>query len=459
MITDQASSGKIYQRLASLTPILQKVASGDFSQRIMIPPEEDELTDLLVALNLMIENLNELTQNLEKRISEKTNQLATSLDELEQRNQRLIETKKNMGIMMQKVMALEAKNEALLKSISDGVLAVDTDKKIIALNFQTEKLFGVKSEKIIGKPYTDVCRLSDNSGKLLSQDSCPFAKVISSGKEFSTKEYFYVRDEGNRIPIALSVAPVVNSHIIGAIAVIRDISLEKQIERAKDEFISLVSHQLRTPLTSLSWYSDLLLEDRSGQLSSSQKQYMDEIQSATQRMNETVNLILNISRVELGAFQVNPTQVNVCKVVEAALNESKKMIELKKIHINSSCGSHDLIMNIDAKILEIVLQNLLSNAIKYTAINGEVNLFFEINKLNELLIKITDNGCGIPRVDQPKIFTKVFRATNANLVDPNGNGLGLYLTKSVLDRMGGKIWFESEENKGSTFYVTIPLGR
>jgi signal transduction histidine kinase len=231
----------------------------------------------------------------------------------------------------------------------------------------------------------------------------------------------------------------------------------RSLDLAKDEFVSIASHQLRTPLTALKGYAGMILDGDAGPINDKQREYLTEIRNANDRMISLITALLNVSRVDLGVFVVEPEPVNIEKVAESLLKESEIRINNKKLVVVTNFEKDLSPINADLNIIMMVLQNLLSNAIKYTPLEGKIT--FNIKKDgSNVLISVADTGYGIPKNVQSKIFTKMFRADNARVKDPDGTGLGLYIIKETIEKTGGKIWFESAgENKGSTFYVTIPL--
>lgn len=230
----------------------------------------------------------------------------------------------------------------------------------------------------------------------------------------------------------------------------------RTLDTAKDEFVSIASHQLRTPLTALKGYTGMLLDGDAGPINAKQHEYLMEIKNANDRMIKLITALLNVSRVDLDVFAVEPEQLSLKRTAESVLNELGKRVEEKKLRVETNFENDVPLINADLNIVRMIFQNLFSNAIKYTSAEGKININIKKDGPN-IIISVADTGCGIPSNAQSKIFTKMFRADNARVKDPDGTGLGLYIIKSTLEKTGGKIWFESQENKGSTFYVTIPL--
>lgn len=230
----------------------------------------------------------------------------------------------------------------------------------------------------------------------------------------------------------------------------------RSLDLAKDEFVSIASHQLRTPLTALKGYTGMLIDEDAGPINDKQREYLNEIKNANDRMIGLITALLNVSRVDLGVFVIDPEPVNFQEVAESVIKELELKIKEKKLQWKVNFEKDLPLISADLRITRMIFQNLLTNAVKYTPLNG--NISFNINKDgSNILISVTDTGYGIPEAVKSKIFTKLFRADNVRVKDPTGTGLGLYIIKATIEQTGGKIWFESKENQGSTFYVSIPL--
>jgi len=226
------------------------------------------------------------------------------------------------------------------------------------------------------------------------------------------------------------------------------------VDRAKTEFVSLASHQLRTPLSIINWYTEMLLGGDKGELDEGQREYVREIHNSGHRMIDLVNALLNASRIDMGTLAISPKPTDFGAVADVVISELLPQIEKKKLSVTKD---YDAVPKIDADpdLVRVIFQNLISNAVKYTPDKGKISVIVELRD-EEVVIKVEDNGYGIPEGQQSKIFTKLFRADNAREVDPDGTGLGLYIVKAIADASGGRAWFKSKEGKGSTFYVALP---
>jgi signal transduction histidine kinase len=261
--------------------------------------------------------------------------------------------------------------------------------------------------------------------------------------------------------MAIMATPVLlDGKVIGTIKIFRDITNEREIDKAKTEFVSLASHQLRTPLSAVNWYAEMLLAGDAGELNEKQKKYLDEVYRSNQRMVELVNALLDVSSLELGTFVSDPKSTDICKLAQDVIDEQKPQIDVKKLSFSFLCEESISRIQVDPKHLRMVVQNILSNAVKYTPEGGKIVLSISSTDKKNVLLKISDTGYGIPKNQQDKIFTKLFRADNVRDKDTDGTGLGLYIVKSIVENSGGKVWFKSsgeEGNKGTVFYVTLPL--
>ena len=304
------------------------------------------------------------------------------------------------------------------------------------------RFFGVLPEEIDGKNI-----FSYISG----EDRGPAERLFQyykSGMPINRKEVDMVTKKGDIRSVQLSVFET-------GLAMIFDITEQKRLDKAKTEFVSLASHQLKSPLATTKWLTEMLTSADFGELSPKQQEYIDKLHDANEDMVDLVNVLLNVSRIEMGSLFVDMKVTNVEELSESVLHELSFLINKKGIRINRKY--HGLLKNIrsDPKLLRIVIQNLISNALKYTPEGGTVTITFE-EVAGERRIKVSDTGLGIPKSQQDQVFTKLFRADNIRgLVDNQGTGLGLYLVKSVVGVIGGSISFVSEENKGSTFTITL----
>ena len=351
----------------------------------------------------------------------------------------------------------KSKEEAILSGIGEGLVVTDTEGRITTINQVALKLLQLDSS-IIGKNFTEQISLEDDKGHEVKVVDRPLSRTLKSQKPTSTSAYSYVKKDQTKFPTSISISPVkMAGTLLGAVEVFRDITHDKEIDKAKTEFVSLASHQLRTPLSAINWYSEMLLAGDAGPITEMQKKFVQEVYHGSQRMVELVNSLLNVSRIDLGTFGIDPVLTDITEVSESLLGELRSQIELRKLHLEVSYDEDVPSILLDPKLIRIILQNLLSNAVKYTPEGGKIRLGIMLDGKKRLLITVADTGYGIPTSQHDKIFTKLFRADNVMEKDTEGTGLGLYLVKSIIETTGGSITFRSAENKGTTFFVTFPI--
>jgi PAS domain S-box-containing protein len=349
-----------------------------------------------------------------------------------------------------------AQAEALFKSIGDGAIATDQFGKITRANPVASEILGFSEAELIGEWFPRKIIALTEHGVPVNLIDRPITKTFLTGKVVTEKMYYRTKS-GNQIPVAVSVSPIlVDDKPIGAIEVFRDISLEEEVDRMKSEFISLASHQLRTPLSAIKTYSHMLLDGYMGDITPAQKKSLRTIIGASNRMNELISTLLNITRIESGTIAITPKQVRVDRLADEVLKELSLMAADKVVEVSLVCSAKaNYSLRTDTLILKEILSNLVSNAIKYTPADGSVTVTIKARK-HDFLITVVDTGWGIPKAAQDQVFTKFFRAHNIVKRETSGTGLGLYLVKGMLEYIGGGIWFESQEGKGTTFYVTLP---
>ncbi len=229
------------------------------------------------------------------------------------------------------------------------------------------------------------------------------------------------------------------------------------IESITSDFVSLASHQLRTPLSAIKWNTEILINRRGGRLSPRQLQYLREIYRSNERAISLVNDLLDVSRIQEGQIHLELRSTKVEEVVEEVISEFNPEIKAARISINFEIINGPLPkVETDREKLKRILSNLLSNAVRYTVPQGRVRITLRRDP-RFLQIEFVDSGIGIAKIDQPKIFKKFFRSPKALKFSPDGTGLGLFIVKSLTRALGGKIVFRSQEGRGTTFVLTLPF--
>jgi len=399
--------------------VVQTIAGGDLSKRAEVT-SKDEIGQLATAFNDM------------------TSKLETSYRGLEH---------------------AKAKDEAILESIGDGLIVTDKKRGIVLVNKAALRILALSPKELIGSRWPEVISIKTEKEKIVPLDEIPIQAALVSGTTTTTADYTYTRKDGVIFPVVITASPVrLGGEIAGAVVVFRDITKEKEVERVRTELVGFASHRLRMPLTSLNWSTEMLLSGEVGMLEPKQKKYMDKINASAERMTNLVGQLLDVSRIDLGTMVNNPLPTQLSSIADETIEKFKKLAEEKKLMVTKRYEKDLPEVFVDQTLIRTAFKYVFSNAVRYTPEGGSVSL--EITKEPEgVRITIRDTGYGIPKQEQGQIFQRLFRAKNIQLKDADGTGLGLFITKAIVDLYGGRIWFESEESKGTTFYISIPLGR
>ena len=446
----------ISRPLVKLNLISQKIGQGNYDIKAGMD-SRDEIGELSRSFDDMSVAIKKSRAEVDQKVKEQTGEIIEKSRMMEDQQKAILNILEDVEEEKEKALEEKAKDEALLESIGDGVVATDKNGVILFLNNIAIEMLGLEKVGYIGKMLVDYVSMTDQSGKELSKKLRPMDMAIKKKARIVSREYNYLRKDGSFFNVAITVAPIItNKDLIGTIEVFRDITQEKVIDKAKTEFVSLASHQLRTPLSAINWYAEMLLAGDAGKLNKEQKSFVSEIYSGNQRMVNLVNALLNVSRIELGTLAVDPVPTDFSEISHSLFSDLKQQIAEKKLKIKEKYDPNVPKINADPNIIRIIFQNLVTNAVKYTPEKGVIAVSIEKQE-KDVLIKVADTGYGIPENQKPRIFEKLFRADNVKDKDTGGTGLGLYLVKSIVDDAKGKLWFDSEENKGTIFYITIPL--
>ena len=350
---------------------------------------------------------------------------------------------------------------AIISSMAEGIAVVDNDCRIVLLNKTAERLLGISYDKVRGKSYYEAWKFLKGN-EIVTDEKRPVTETLRTGKIAARElgdNIYYQTGSGKKIPVTIATAPLkYGDTIIGAVVVFRDVTDEKRLDESKSSFISVASHQLRTPLTAIKLFVEMLSTGKAGQLNKKQKEYIEDVSISTERMIGLVNDLLNLSRLESGKLKAKPSEVRIDEVVKSAIDEAKILAKEKKLSLVFKKPRNIIKTNLDADLFRQVIHNLLTNAIRYSA-NGKKNdIIIKVEKSGkECVVSVQDFGIGIPEEARLRLFDRFYRADNAVKADANGTGVGLYTIKMILERMNGRVWFDSKLGKGTTFYAAVPI--
>lgn len=335
-----------------------------------------------------------------------------------------------------------ARLEAVFASMGEGMIATDEKGVITRVNKVASDILGKSKNELVGKHFPKTVIALHENGNPIDIYERPITQAFLTGKTVSG-QICYRNKNGQSVPVYATVSPVILAgRPIGAIEVFRDLSAEIANEKLKSDFISIASHQLRTPLSAIHMYTRMLQEGMAGALSVDQARFTNIVLQSVERMNELIDTLLNITRIEAGSIGVSFQPVGMDDLVEQITTEFIPEARSKNIRLISNIHKPLPKIISDSLLIKEVCANIISNAIKYTPAGGRVGIGLNAEK-SFVVFEVNDTGYGIPKADQSHIFTKFFRAGNIGSKDVSGTGLGLYLTKTIVEKLGGELTFTS----------------
>jgi len=335
---------------------------------------------------------------------------------------------------------------AITNYLTDGLLIFDINSKLSLVNPQAEKFFEVRKEKILGKSILELNR---------SPNFRPLVSLLGGGIKKFFREELQIRE--NFVLEVTTIPMAITGDKAGTLVILHDVTKEKLSERMKSEFVTLAAHQLRTPTSAVKWSMRILLDEDLGKLNKEQKKTIEKAYRTNDKAIRLINDLLNVAQIEEGKYLTKLTLSNIEDVIQPIVETYKEKIEEKKLKIEFKKPKGELSkVMLDREKMRIAIKNIFDNAVRYTPAGGKISISLKGDE-KKIEVQIKDTGLGIPKHQQNKVFTKFFRGANIMKIETEGSGLGLYLTKNIIEAHGGMIWFDSEEKKGSTFYFTVPV--
>ncbi|MBN2356854.1 HAMP domain-containing protein [candidate division KSB1 bacterium] len=407
-------SRKITSPISDFAKSATEIARGNFSQEIKVS-SNDEIGRLARLFNYMTTELRRLdNMNLAQIIAERN------------------------------------KTQTIIKNIADGVIVTDPALRILLLNASAEKWLALREGEAFEKPLSDF--IKEEKMLHIVQEATEGKNMNLPAVEIMLKS----ADEWKPRILQARAARVQqeNGDLIGIVTILRDITQQKEIDKLKTELVSMVAHELRSPLTSISGFSELLLDpDLSRE---QQEEYAGIILKESNRLGDLINKFLDISRIESGRIQPKKVPLDLSETVQMVVGNNSYLAAKKDIEVEVHAPDSISMVVADSGMMEQVFLNLFSNAIKYSPEKTRVDFVVKENE-SEVIVEVHDQGYGIPAEAMGKLFEKFFRVTENEAVRANtGSGLGLALVKQIVDLHGGKIIVESELGSGSIFSVYLP---
>ena len=362
----------------------------------------------------------------------------------------------------------ELNTEFLLSAIVDGVVLVGDDNTIHLFSPAASSITGWSANEATGLDFRSVLVMTDEHGQPYPPELHPFAQALKTRSTVRDSRGLLSTKSGKLVPISLIVSPViedVNNMATGVLGVLRDTTTEKQEENRRSEFVSTASHEMRTPIAAIEGYLALALNPKVATVDPRGKNLLEKAHSATQHLSQLFVDLLTSAKAEDGRLASYPKVIELGEVLEQITDASrftaqKKGLELKYVMSAGTDVRGGRVVRplfyiyVDPNRIREVLQNLVDNAIKYTA-EGSVTIALTGDS-SVAQVQISDTGIGVPEEDIPHLFQKFYRVDNSMTRSVGGTGLGLFISKKIIELYNGRIWIESQVNKGSTFFINLP---
>jgi PAS domain S-box-containing protein len=409
-IISMVFTNRFLKPMEYLISSIRKVKEGDLDQIISITTD-DELGKLATEFNNMIKRLKQYEES----------QLGKIMDE---RNKTL----------------------SIVKSISDPLLVLNSDYKIILLNSAAEELFGIEEKNAVNKHFL----LSVKDEKLFEEIN----SIVDSN--FVNNKIEQIKYSDKYYDVTISPIENYKSEISDILLVFHNITEFKELDQVKDDFISIISHEFKTPLTSIMMGTSIILEEKIGTINEKQKSTLLAIEEEGEKLTELVNELIELTKIESGKEVYNFKCCSMFGIVENTIKPLYNIASDKGVNLSHSVDEDLPCVYADPEKISWVLNNLITNALKYTDAGDDISISASIDN-NMMQISVKDTGVGIPKEYKDKIFDKFFHTKNGDDFEIKGTGLGLAVVKEIVEAHGGKVWCESDLDVGSNFMFTLPI--
>jgi PAS domain S-box-containing protein len=373
-----------------------------------------------------------------------------------------------MASLLKKLAQERQRAGSVMASVGEGVATIDSDGVVRSANPALERLTGKLASDLTGATWDDALALYDQRGNSVAwADSLP-AKAAGEDRVLATSGYglHLARPDGQRVPVSMTAAPLRAGHeLLGAVVVLRDVSTEREVDQLKSSLVSTVSHELRTPLTMVQGFTELLLS-RYDMGAARSREALEQIHASALRLGRLIDDLLSVSRIDAGKLRVDLAAVEVPEVLREVVNLVGSHSTNAHPFTNGAPNDADrLVLEVPAdlplvladrdKLVQVIL-NLVSNALKYSSAPAPVRVVVE-PKHDHAEISVIDRGIGMSEAECSQVFEQFARADRPEVRKVNGTGLGLYITKNLVEMQHGQVWVKSEPGRGSIFAFSVPL--
>jgi len=387
-----------------------------------------------------------------QRIEDRAHERLTELEDMKRALLNVLEDVEEERNVSQALAEDLKKFKLAVESSTDQIVIEDPSATILFANQAAVRLSGFSLTEILGRKACDLWRVG-LAPELLEEIN----RTVLTDKKSFICQLRNQKKNGDWYDVEVQILPLLDEAgvVRFCVSIEHDITRLKELDRMKTEFVSMASHQLKNPLTNVRWYVELLEETHPKK---NQLEYLKEIQTGNERMIKLVEDLLNVSRIETQRnFSIEPTRGDLLAEIASVIAEQTAAAYEHQVSISlEKDGLKKLFVRFDEGKMHQLLQNLINNAVKYSYPHGTVVVSCE-ERDTEVICSVQDQGIGVPKHQQKHLFERFFRAQNAQKHAADGTGLGLYIAKAIAEGHGGRIWFESHEGKGTTFFFSLPL--
>lgn len=387
-----------------------------------------------------------VTQKMELKVNEVTTQIRGKYESI------IAEKEKESEIVYLKyknVVSEKNQTEAIVQSLAEGLVVVNAKGEVVMMNPAAEKLLGVRKEQKVGHQLTE--NLKDEEIVSIVSDT--------PGKGGKVVELNTMQQETKKI-IRSSSALVENENgqTVGMVSVLTDVTKQRELDRLKSQFVSTVTHELRTPIVATQKALDVIIDKSAGPLNEDQARFLDIARRNLDRLGRLINDILDFSKLEAGKMKLEIVETQVGRVVQDACDALSSWANSKEIRLERKVENDLPVLSVDSNRIIQILNNLIGNALKFTPKGGCITV--EVKARNngaEVEVSVQDTGTGIAKEDLDKVFERFLQVGERRQTDISGTGLGLSIAKEIVELHGGKIWAESEKGQGAKFIFVLPV--
>jgi PAS domain S-box-containing protein len=435
LISDEAVIAVLFASLLALG--LSIMTMIQFTKRIIEPAEQ--LTETVHQIGR-----GQLDLKIDIRTNDEVGELSREFNKMTERLRKFEE------LNIEKILIEKQKSETIVESISDAIIVCDSASRIQVMNRSAEELLSVREEEILGKEIHS--GIADE--RLLNMLKNPADPSITNQPYFQ----FQYRNRTIYVRPRVSEIPSLHGGPGGVVLILQDVTQFKELDKLKSDFMAAVSHEFRTPLTSINMGVDILRQQLVGPLTKEQEELLDSSKQDCDRLTKLVRELLQLSKLESGKIELRGDLVDIQRVVESTIQPLQLQFKEKGVDLRVALDEHLPMLTGDEQQFSWIISNLLNNALKHTDAGGVVEV--KVTRTgDQLLFHVKDTGRGIPREYLGKIFDKFVQVKQSLNATPGSVGLGLAIAKEIVEMYGGKIWVRSEEGKGATFSFQLPIAQ